>query len=132
MDVFCVPPDRVDDYWQAVSGLIKPALEGTLTDYNFVSTDVLAGRNLLWLVWDGTEVYAACVTSLGIANGKKFCTIVACGGRQMLLWRHLIDRIEKFARDEGCKSLAIMGRRGWSKIYPDFALTSTTIEKELT
>lgn len=132
MNIFCVDPSQIDQYWPAVSHLIKPALQDTLSDFDTVSAEVMAGRNLLWLIWDGTEIHAAVVTSLGIANGRKHCTIVACGGKQMLLWRHLIDRIEKFARNEGCKSLAIMGRRGWSKIYPDFALTSTTIEKDLT
>jgi len=111
--------------------MIRPALEDTLTDFDIVSTDVLAGRNLLWLVWDGTEIYAAVVTSLVIANGRKSCIIVACGGRGVDEWLHLISKIEDFARAEGCQSMAIMGRAGWHRKLKAYRVTSTTIEKGL-
>lgn len=130
-DIFCVPPDRAAEYWDVVKGLIRPALENSLTDFDVVARAVCNGEMLLWLIWDGTEVYAAVVTQLSISNGKKFCTIVAIGGHRMPKWLHTIARIEKFARDEGCKSVAIMGRFGWSKLYPDYKVTSTTIQKEL-
>ena len=63
---------------------------------------------------------------------EKFCTIVACGGRHLSKWKHLIARLEQFAKAEGCKSIAIMGRRGWAREYPAYKLTSVTLEKELT
>jgi hypothetical protein len=111
--------------------LIQRALDDTLTDYDIIARDVLEGRALLWLVWDGTEIYAAIVTSLGVSNGRKFCTIVACGGRAMLHWLCLIERIEAYARREGCRSIAVMGRTGWQRKLRDYKLKSVTIEKEL-
>ena len=132
MNITCVSPDKVADYWPRFSGLIKPALEDTLTDFSCVACDVLAGRNLLWFAWVGSEVYAAAVTSLAVANGKKFMTIVACGGREMESWKPLIATLEKHARDEGCQSVAIFGRPGWERIYPQFKRTGVILEKELT
>jgi hypothetical protein len=131
VDVFCVDPKRAAEVWPVAAHLIKPALENTLTDFGIVAADVLAGRDLLWVAWDRTEIYAAAVTSLAVSNGTKFCTIVACGGHELPKWKFLIAKLEQFARDEGCRSIVIMGRRGWARAYPDYKLTSVTLEKEL-
>ena len=131
VDVFCVPPDRVAECWGAVEGLIRPALENSITDFDMVAAAVCDGRMLLWLTFDGTRVYSATVTQLSVSNGKKFCTIVACGGSEMSRWIHLIERIEQFARDEGCASIVIIGRPGWKKILKQYNTKRVTLEKEL-
>ena len=131
VEVLCADPARAAEVWPVISFLIRPALADTLTDFDTVVGDVIAGRSLLWLACDGPEIHAAAVTSLSISNGKKFCTIVACGGRNLSKWKHLIARLEQFAKAEGCRSIAVMGRRGWAREYPDYKLTSVTLEKEL-
>ena len=130
VDVFCVPPDRAADYWHAVESLIRPALENSLTDFDMVARAVCNGEMLLWLTWDGTRIYSATVTQLSVSNGKRFCTIVACGGSEMSRWIHLIDKIEQFARDEGCASIVIIGRLGWQKAMSKYKAKRVTLEKE--
>ena len=93
--------------------------------------DLHSGLALLWLAWDGERIEAAAVTQLDVANGQKFCTIVACGGRGLKDWRSLISALERFARDEGCVSVRINGRRGWARVLPDYRLHSIVLEKEL-
>ena len=110
---------------------MRPALDDTLTDFETVARDVIDGRSLLWLVREGADIYAAAVTALSVSNGRKFCTIVACGGRELPKWKFLIARLEQFAKAEGCNGMAIMGRRGWLRELPDYHLTSITLEKEL-
>jgi hypothetical protein len=131
VEAICVDPKQVAEIWPAVSALIKPALTDGLTDYDTVAHDVIAGRALLWLVWDGVDIHAAAVTALSVSNGRKFCTIVACGGRELPKWKFLIGRLEQFAKDEGCRSIVIMGRRGWAREFKAYQLVSVTLEKEL-
>ena len=132
VDVYCVPPDRAAEYLDAVKGLVKPALENSLTDFEMVARAVSNGEMLLWLTWDGTRIYSATVTQLSVSNGKRFCTIVACGGFEMSRWIHLVDKIEQFARDEGCASIVIIGRLGWQKFMKKYKAKRVTLEKELT
>lgn len=127
----CVPPDRVAELWPLAQHYIKSAVVNTLTDFDTLARNVHAGDALLWLAWDGKEIYAAAVTSLASANGRKFCTIVACGGQHIEQWGFLIGRLEQYAKDEGCKSNAIMGRKGWARMLPEYRVTSITLEKEL-
>ena len=133
VDCFCAPPDRAGEYWAAVGDvLIKPAFDNSLTDYETIANAVMAGDMLLWLAWDGTEIYAACVTQLGTSNGRRFCLIVAVGGRDMSRWLYLVNRLEQYAKDEGCQSIALIGRRGWERELPEYKVKRVTLEKELT
>ena len=142
-------PARVREVWQAVSYWIASALDhgGGLTDFAMIEHAVLNGTNLLWLVWDGREILAAGITSLATANPRsepgagrrKFCTIVALGGRDPRSgsgagpdrWSMLIDRIEQFAMDEGCDSVVIQGRRGWSRVLPGYREVAVVLERNI-
>ena len=131
VEALCVDPARVAGIWPLVSSLIRAALENSLTDFAIIEREVLDGRMLLWLACDGANIRAAAVTQLSQSNGKRFCTIVACGGRGFRRWKHLIAKLEQFARDEGCNSIVIIGRRGWQREYADYKLKRVTLEKEL-
>ena len=136
----CVDPARLHEAWPPVAPLIRRAVErGGLGDAGQLERDLHNGSALLWLAWDprsatepgGTRIEAAAVTQLDAANGRKFCTIAACGGRGLKRWRALIGALERFAREEGCTSMRIYGRRGWARVLPDYRLHSIVLEKEL-
>jgi hypothetical protein len=137
----CVDPAEVGPVWPLVADLIASALDrgGGLTDFAMVARAVLDGRWLLWLAQDrpptdttpASYTFAVAVTSLATANGKKFCTVVACGGRDLDLWYDLIERIEDFARDEGCASVVIQGRRGWARVLTGYEPIATIMERRL-
>jgi hypothetical protein len=105
---------------------------GGISDFSAVERDVLGGGALLWLAWDGEEIVAAAVTELSLVRGRKLCTIVACGGRARRRWLHLLAELETFARREGCEATRICGRRGWTRVLPDYRATRVILEKELT
>jgi hypothetical protein len=134
VDVVCIDPAKVAECWSDVSYNIVSALEhgDGLTDFATVERAVLSGAALLWLIRsDHEEILAALVTSLSVANGKKFCTIVACGGRNLDSWLMLIDRIEKYATNENCKSVVIYGRKGWARVLPAYVPVATVLERKL-
>jgi hypothetical protein len=128
----CISPDQVAQFWPYVVALIKSAMEkGRLTDFAMVERDVLDGCALLWIAWDGEKIKAAAVTELVIANGEKFCTIVACGGHDRGQWLHLIEGLEAYGKAEGCAAIRIYGRRGWLKLLPEYRTTRVLLEKKL-
>jgi hypothetical protein len=130
--LICVGPSRVHALWPFAKPLIEAAMRrGGISDFSGVERDVLAGASLLWLVWDGQEIVAAAVTELALVQGRKICTIVACGGRERRRWLHLLADLEDFARNEGCQATRLYGRRGWLRALPDYRATRVILEKEL-
>ena len=131
--LICVDPAQVHEFWPHVASLIKAAMEkGRLSSFADVEHAVRNGNALLWLAWNGETVKAAAVTELAVANGEKFCTIVACGGHDRSQWLPLLAGLETYGRAQGCAAMRIYGRRGWLKLLPEYRTTRVLLEKELT
>jgi hypothetical protein len=132
MRLVCVRPEQVQQAWSIVQPLIVQAMKrGGVGDPGPVYADVVAGRSLLWLACDGSEVVACAITELTEAMGRKLCTIVACGGHARGNWLHLIEGLEDYARQEGCASTRIIGREGWKRVLPDYWQRAVILEKGL-
>lgn len=89
------------------------------------------GRWQFWVVWDGslqmllgTELY----TEL---SGKRFLGIRFATGEGAKRHVHLIDRLEDYARDQGCHAVDGWMRKGWAKHLPEYRLSHVLLEREL-
>jgi hypothetical protein len=122
----CVNPAEIQKIWPLARDFIRAAIERTgLSDFNDIEKDVLSGDQLLWLAIS-ERVEAAATTHLS----RGVCTLTACGGHQMERWLPLLDRIEKYAKDEGCK-MRIYGRPGWQRVLDGYRVEHVILEKAL-
>lgn len=126
-------PKQIRRVWPHASHFIKRAILRTgLSDFKEVEDSILDGDALLWLAWDGERIEAAASTVLEIANGEKSCVIVACGGDDMSNWLGLIEQIETYAKNEGCKRSRIIGRPGWQRVLANYRRSFVILERQLT
>lgn len=125
--LICVAPDRVFDFWRYARPLIKAALDRTkLSNIEDIETEVLDGKQLLWLAWsDHIEAAATTQLSAGV------CTLTACAGHQRERWIPLFEQIEKYARDECCSTMRIFGRKGWERVLDGYHVEHIVLEKNL-
>lgn len=129
-ELICVSPDRVEEFWPHVEPLLRKAIERVgLIDFDEHAAQILRGDALVWLAWSG-KIDAAASTVLERAGGLV-CVLVACSGEDMPEWLPLLSGIEQYARNEGCKTLRIFGRRGWLRVLDDYREVATVIEKAL-
>jgi hypothetical protein len=49
----------------------------------------------------------------------------------MRRWIGLIEKIEEFARAEGCSATRIMGRKGWARVLTSYQTKRIVLEKDL-
>lgn len=127
VDLICANPATVSESWPLARGLIRSAIERTdLSDFEDIEHDVLAGDLLLWLAISD-HVEAAALTR----KSRNICTLVACAGHQRERWLPLFSRIEKYAKDEGCKSVRIYGRSGWQRVLSGYRVEHVILEKAL-
>lgn len=127
VDLLCVNPNDVHKTWPLARDLIRAAIERTdLSDMEDIERDVLAGDQLLWLaISDRVEAAATTHLSRGV------CTLTACSGHQRERWLPLFARIEKYAKDEGCHTMRIYGRRGWERVLDGYKVEHVILEKAL-
>jgi len=127
VDLLCVNPSDVHKTWPLARDLIRAAIERTdLSDFSDIESDVLAGNQLLWLAISD-HVEAAATTHLS----RNVCTLTACSGHARERWLPLFDRIEKYAKDEGCHAMRIYGRIGWQRVLKDYKVEHIILEKAL-
>jgi hypothetical protein len=131
-ELVCVDPRRAHEIWPHVSPLLRAACRRTgLNAFSDIEDDILAGRSLLWVAWNGRAVEAAAATVLINSEIGKVCVITACGGSGMKRWLPLIGRIENYAGNEGCVRVRIYGRKGWLRALDGYAQKHVIMDKEL-
>jgi hypothetical protein len=128
----CIDPQRVSEVWPYVRPLLKAACHRTgLNALSDIEGDILAGRSLLWIAWNGEAIDAAAATILINSEIGKICVITACGGRDLRNWLPLIGKIETYAKHERCARVRIYGRKGWLRVLDGYRQQHVIMEKEL-
>lgn len=130
VELVCVDPDEVAKFWPHTRDLIKAAIDHTgLSDFDAVECDVLRGDQLLWLAWNGTAIEAAATTKPIKIGARKICVIVACSGHHRERWLPLSEKIEAYAKAEGCEAIRLYGRKGWERVLSDYRVEHVIMEK---
>ena len=130
--VHCVNPQTVAEVWPLVSDYIAASVVRSGVGSSAAIRDlVFAGGALLWVVIEAEQISTAIVTQVGISDTGKICEIVACGGRGTLEDLSLLPEIENYARNQDCRVMRIIGRKGWMRALPDYKETRVVLEKEL-
>lgn len=132
VNLVCVDPSRAAEMWPHVSTLLQSAFTKTgFCLFSDLERDVLKGDALVWLAWNGESIEAAAATALHPTDHGLVCSVLACGGEEMGRWLPLLDRIEQFARDEGCVRSRVVGRKGWTKMLNGYHEKHVVLEKDL-
>jgi GNAT superfamily N-acetyltransferase len=126
----CVDPARIHEVWPHVRPLLERACRATcLNAFADFEADILSGRSLVWITWNGRAIEATAATTLINSDFGKVCVITLCAGHGMQRWLKLIERIESYARDEGCARIRIFGRKGWLRVLERFEARHVVMDK---
>lgn len=110
--------------------MLQAAASGGAGEFSAIEADVLDGRSILWVAW-ADEILAAAVTELVLRDGRRECCIALCGGRDMDEWITAYPEIERYAREEGCSAMRIIGRPGWERVLPGYRRAAVILTKDL-
>ena len=141
MELVRIPIGELDKVWSLVEKDIKSALaySGQLTDSDFVFDTTKEGKFQLWVLWDKNQkktidkYFGVVVTEIIKRKFGKVCHIYIMTGRQRTKWQHLINKVEDFAKQEGCKMMELIARPGWQRVLNafDYKRTHVVLEKKI-
>lgn len=132
VDLICVDPKRVREFWRHVEPLLRKAIERTgISDFRDIECDILYGDALLWICWDGKQILCAGSTLITETSAGKVCVITACGGTDMHSWLPLLSKVEQYAKEQGCRCTRIIGRRGWLRVLEGYEMKNAILDKVL-
>ena len=130
-----IPIEGIDRIWGIAAPLLEKATKRTRKiDLGSLRGSLELGEMQLWLGFDTEDesIPAAVVTQLSeYTSGLKAAQIILLGGLHLNRWRSVIATIEGWAFTEGCETVEIVGRRGWGRVYPDYAPQEYWFSKEI-
>jgi len=132
--LICVAPFMVAAIWPRVCSHVDKAYMAIDSHIPIdLFNRLLIGDALLWIVVDASdEIIYVFITELHLRrSGIKVCRLVAGAGERMSEWLPLQERLEQYARDEGCDKIVAEGRVGWVRALTGYTEIRRVIEKDL-
>lgn len=132
MNIGTVPPARARDFWPHISQHIEAALDYGWNTPEEVLALIENAQAQCWFAFDGDKVWGVWVTRIEQSSRGRFCLVWLAGGEKSNQWIPLVtEHTEKWAREQGCENMQIVGRKGWVKKMPDYKWTAVVLRKEL-
>ena len=121
------------EYWEVAEERLEEALHYVPNNVTLDEIiDNLADRRMQ--LWDIDNGNATALTYFHTSNHEKMLTIVTLTGDHMQRWfSSFMDRMEEYARGEGCSRIEAAGRKGWEKVAKPYGweYACTVVYKEL-
>ncbi len=112
-----ITPESIDEVWDQVAPLLKPAVD--LHDGYYmrdVYNELRSGRQMLWVYAIGREIKAAIVVEVLQYPRKRSVMVVFAGGALMVEWLEYFETLKQYARAVGAKDIEVIGRCGWARV----------------
>lgn len=117
------------DNWFKIRKFLIAAIEQCNGTHNEddVLIGVYSGKFQLWVSDDANGVM---ITEIVSYPRKK---VLNCflGGGDLSSLRTLRTRIEGFAKETGCEDMAILGRPGWARVFPNSKQVGILLQEDL-
>jgi hypothetical protein len=137
MNISFVPPNHINDVWDAVEGFIAPAVK--VTNGRYMLEDIHAatrkGDMQLWIAFtDEKDIIGCEVTAISEYPSRRFLTLLFTGGKELRSWRNEMTQVLlRWAEDSQCSGIEGCGREGWIKMLEPYGIKRGLImfEKDL-
>jgi hypothetical protein len=134
MEVSIVPKEYVEGCWDQIEGYLEGAAKYTFGRYTVddIKDCVTDYDYQLWIAFENEKIYGAVVTEFVHYPQCKMLSMQFCGGVELKKWKApMLDILQRWAKDNGCKAIESPGRPGWAKIFRDDGYEAKFITYEL-
>lgn len=134
--VIMVPTERVPHAWPEALKYIRPAFErlSHRKDEAMLYSDIVGERKRLWVVAEGDKVRGFGVTHVYDDELRRVMAIEYAGGKDVAgQYSIVVEKLEEYAKDMGCQTVEIYGRRGWERALKNdgYAEKAIVLEKDI-
>jgi hypothetical protein len=120
-----IPAVHVETVWPLAEPHLKRALQYSDGEFTLEETRgfIRDGRFQLWLGWDsGTRrAIGAGVTEIFDYPRKRVCFLVLWASEApRTRWLDGLQAVERWAREQGCQGMRLLGRKGWGRVLSGY------------
>jgi len=134
MQLVRITPDNFSYLWPQIKPMLESACERSKGRFDGESSVAFMAKGL-WQFWVGLEddivqVFAA-TEILTFPTGLMVGNIIITTGTNRRSWKHLIDDLAVWFREQGCTEQQTLARKGWARELPAFTLTHVLLERSI-
>lgn len=131
-----IPAAHIETVWPLAEPHLKRALQFADGEFTLEEArgSIADGRFQLWLAWDGAERRAtgAGVTEIFDYPRKRVCFLVLWASEAPRpRWLDGLQTVERWARENGCKAMRLLGRKGWGRVLDGYRPQYTVFVRSL-
>lgn len=128
VELFVVPREQVVDAWADIEKFLD-RVEAPQWGPVDVFEQLLDGRAIAWGL-RGDAVRGFWITRIEETSAHRFGLVWICAGAGLRDGLEAYrSTIEPWFWDKGCEWIEIIGRRGWSRVLPDYRECAVTLRK---
>lgn len=132
MEITRIFPEDIEHIWD----ILLPLVSNERMLNNWVSsetlkTQLISNKADLWVNYELTSFAIGATYSRTDGSKTYIVNYMASSNGSKEGWDETIKTIEEQAKDWGCTTIQVKGRRGWQRALPDYKLVQITLEKEL-
>lgn len=130
-----IPVDGIDQVEELVTPFLDRLIPYTLG--RLTTPDLLemfrSAKAQLWLIWsvDERELLGVGSTVLKVYPQRKVCKAWMFIGEDYRRCYEKLEELENWARDQGCASMEITGRKGWARVFKEYEEVGCVLKKEI-
>jgi len=134
MIVSAILPQDIEYVWSDIEDYMRGAAKYTHGRFEVedIKNDLTKNRiQQLWIAYDD-KVYGAVITEIMEYPRMRVLVMHFTGGVELPKWKaDMLELLQRFARDNGCKTIESIGRAGWKKVFKNDGFKSNTMFYEL-
>lgn len=133
-DLWLVNSSTLSAVWDRVEEILLEKGGDRLLSYydpHHVCQLIYSGWIDLWVGINRGEVELALLMQFHVYPKKKVYSTVWCGGWNVKAYVPRFEKVEQFAVVQGAKEVEIIGRTGWSRLFPEYDFLSMTIRRNV-
>lgn len=120
MEVSIVPVEYIEQVWPSIEGYLEGAANYSYGRYSVkdIKNGLLTKPQSLWIAFEDSKVLGVVVTAITYYPSMTALDMVFTGGIELKRWKNpMLNILQKYAKDNGCKIIESYGRVGWEKVF---------------
>jgi hypothetical protein len=139
MEVSLVPVEYIEQVWPSIESYLQGAADYSYGRYTVedIKEGLITKPQSLWIAFEDKKVLGAVVTAFTYYPSMTALDMVFTGGIELQRWKTpMLDILQRYAKDNGCKIIESYGRAGWERIFKQdgfkkrFMFYELPVEKE--
>jgi hypothetical protein len=119
-----VPYTMIETVWSKIEHFLEDSIQHSDNKYTASSLkQALVARDMqLWIALQGVNILSYAITYIVDYPTQRRLCIILMGGEHLDKWKHLIEDMSQWAKQQQCVAIEAFARPGWERVWAKWGI----------